>query len=237
MAGGDAASRWPRRRLRADAAAADQPRRSAQRRERTGGSGCSWRPFQPGLARRRRGASARSRCRAPPGSPTTCRARRRRSAAALGVVVEPAALRRSWSGRPPAAQLEAGHEARRGCRHACRCRRSSRRRRTAPGRCATRPASGRSPRAASVSQSCGYSTCTTRISPSAPVGHHLARLPHHRIAGVVVRQREDACRLRRPAPASVLASASVGGQRLVADHVDAGVEERLGRRRSACGWA
>ena len=54
---------------------------------------------------------------------------------------------------------------------------------------------------ASVSQSCGYSACTTRISPSSPVLHHLARLPHHRVAGVVVRQREHEAACARPASA------------------------------------
>ena len=58
---------------------------------------------------------------------------------------------------------------------------------------------------------------------------HLARLPHHRIGGVVVGQHEHLAGLldqRR----ELLGIGEVGGQRLVADDVDAGFEKRLGRR-------
>ena len=62
--------------------------------------------------------------------------------------------------------------------------------------------------------------------------HHLARVAHHRIAGVVVRQGEDAARLLDRA-CSFFASASER-QRLVADDVDAGLEE--GVVGPACRW-
>ena len=64
-----------------------------------------------------------------------------------------------------------------------------------PGRCATPPASGPCLEPL-VSQSCAYSACTTRIGPSSPAAIMLARLPHHRIAGVVVRQHEHLPRFR-----------------------------------------
>ena len=77
-----------------------------------------------------------------------------------------------------------------------------------------------------VSQSCGYSTWTTRMVPSSPA-HPRARLAHHRVAGVVVGQPEH----QTGAPHGVDQVERVvdrGGHRLVADHVDAGLEERLG---------
>ena len=78
----------PGHRVGAGAAAADQLRRLAVGREAQVVR-VLLRPLQPGLARRRPGAAARSRCRAPPGSPTACPWPRRRSAAVtLRVVVE-----------------------------------------------------------------------------------------------------------------------------------------------------
>ena len=56
-------------------------------------------------------------------------------------------------------------------------------------RCARRPACCHR-RSASASQSCGYSTCTTRILPSTPDLDQLARLPDQRIARVVVGEKE-----------------------------------------------
>ena len=75
-----------------------------------------------------------------------------------------------------------------------------------------------------ASQSWAYSTCTTRIWPSRPVGDHGARLPDHRVAGVVVGEHEERVRLGR----RLLQPLRLGerrGQRLVADHVDAALEE------------
>ena len=62
-----------------------------------------------------------------------------------------------------------------------------------------------------------------------PVGHHLPGLPDHRVAGVIVGQREDAARLVHQLGelARVLERR---GHRLVADDVDAAIEERLGGR-------
>ena len=65
--------------------------------------------------------------------------------------------------------------------------------------------------------------------PELALGHHLPRLPDHGVAGIVVRQHEDAARLLDQF--GELARILEGrGHRLVADDVDAAIEERLGRR-------
>ena len=65
---------------------------------------------------------------------------------------------------------------------------------------------------------------------------HLARLPHQRMAGVVVREAED-----EPARAHHLLQrqrvVERAGQRLVADHVDARLRGMRGRGHSAGGSA
>ena len=68
-----------------------------------------------------------------------------------------------------------------------------------------------------------------RIAPSSPLPHELARLLHHGVAGVVVGEHEDLSRLRDDR-AQFLASARSKVDRLVADDVEAGLEEKLGRR-------
>ena len=74
-----------------------------------------------------------------------------------------------------------------------------------------------------------------RISPSSPVRHHRARLPDHRIAGVVVGQHEDARRSRGDSLRQLPRLGQRRGQRLVADDVDAALRGTPWRRRSACG--
>ncbi len=59
--------------------------------------------------------------------------------------------------------------------------------------------------------------------------HHLARLPDHRVAGVVVGQHEDLAALLDQR-GELLGVGQRRGQRLVADDVDAGLEEGLRRR-------
>ena len=79
-----------------------------------------------------------------------------------------------------------------------------------------------------VSQSCGvlglHDPQVGRARPPATIARACA---DHRVAGVVVRQHEHAARLPRPA-APAPAHRRGRGQRLVADHVDAGVEEGRG---------
>ena len=188
---------------------ADQPRRLAERGVARGSSGPPA-PIRGRPSRHRRAAAGRSRCRAPPGSPTACRARRPRSAAGYGrcrrarrpgtKVVRSAAT---------SLELQAGDEAGEVDRHGCRCRRCSRRRRSASG--SVRQPACFCPVSSSrvVSQSCGYSTCTTRSVPSSPAATICARLPHHRIAGVVVGEHEHARRGSRPAAPAACASSSV----------------------------
>ena len=67
-------------------------------------------------------------------------------------------------------------------------------------------------------------------------GDHLARLPDHRIAGVVVGQAEDSP-VRSDRLARGQRVVERGGERLVADDVDAGFEEGLSRRDGADGSA
>ena len=61
--------------------------------------------------------------------------------------------------------------------------------------------------------------------------HHLARLPHHRVAGVVVRHGEDEPGLARRSVGELPRLLQRRRQRLVADDVDAGLEEGRGGRR------
>ena len=70
-----------------------------------------------------------------------------------------------------------------------------------------RPASGRRPRAASPASPGGTRPGPSRIAPSSPAATIVAGLPHHRVAGVVVRQREDAAGSRSTIRASSRASA------------------------------
>ena len=79
-----------------------------------------------------------------------------------------------------------------------------------------------------VSQSCGYSP-GPRDRAELARAHPLARLAHQRVAGVVVGQAEhEAGAPHRPHQVERVVDR--GGHRLVADHVDAGLEERLGGR-------
>ena len=70
------------------------------------------------------------------------------------------------------------------CWRGCRCRRATRRRRPAPGRRATRSASGRWPELGD-SQSVLGTRPDDADPPSSPAGDHLTRLAHHRVAAVV----------------------------------------------------
>ncbi len=70
-----------------------------------------------------------------------------------------------------------------------------------------------------VSQSCAYSTCTTRSSPSSPAAIISLRLSHERIAAVVVGDCENAPRTFRRCSTRSAASATCR-QRLVADDVE-----------------
>ena len=112
----------------------------------------------------------------------------------------------------------------------------SRRRPTAPDRCAT--------------SACFWPVCLERLGqpvlrvldlhdadrararPSATI---CPRLPHHRIAGVVVGQDEERARLSRPARASFLRVGQRRGQRLVADHMDAALAGTPSRP-AQCMW-
>ena len=88
----------------------------------------------------------------------------------------------------------------------------------------------------SVSQSCGYSACTSADVAEIAVGDHLARLPDHRIAGVIVRQHEERVALVGDL-LQLLGVGKVGGQRLVADDMDAAASGIPWRHRSAHGSA
>ena len=77
-----------------------------------------------------------------------------------------------------------------------------------------------------VSQSCTYSAWMSRIVAELALLHHLARLPHHRIAGVVVREREDLAGFFDEL-GELLRLPQRRGQRLVADDVDAALQEGL----------
>ena len=148
---------------------------------------------------RARAARAGSRCRVRPGSPTACRARRSRSAASRARCRRALGPPRSSRGRPRSPRARCPRRSRRGCRRACRCRRPRRRRPTAPDRCARRPASGPSTR---VRREPVLHVLGVHEADLAELARcdHLAGLPDHRIAGVVVREREDLARLRAPTP-------------------------------------
>ena len=171
-------------------------------------------PLEPAACCRRRAGAGCSRCRARPGSPRARRARRWRSAAA------PARCRRGGgpatkvlSSAQQLARPRARRRSRRAGTRACRCRRRSRPRPSAPGRCATRPASGRWPRAArsaSPARTRPGRRGSRRAGRPAPSARACA---HHRVAGVVVgharttrpclrRQRAEAA----SPPCSVVAS-------------------------------
>ena len=79
-----------------------------------------------------------------------------------------------------------------------------------------------------VSQSCGYSTWTRRISPRSPAANHLAHPAHERIAGVIVGERKDAPRLLDRG-LHLPGFRQRHRQRLVADDVHARFEEGVGR--------
>ena len=81
-----------------------------------------------------------------------------------------------------------------------------------------------------VSQSCAYSACTTRSVPEQAVGDHLACLPDHGIAGVVVGQHEHAAGLVHEF-GELACILKRGGQRLVADDVNAAFKECLRGRK------
>ena len=86
---------------------------------------------------------------------------------------------------------------------------------------------GRSRSSSVASQPWLYSTTTLRTSPSSPRAHHVARLAHQRVARVVVGHAEDDARARAPSHQVVRLLAGVH-ERLVADDVEARLDERLG---------
>ena len=139
---------------------------------------------------------------------------------------------RSSSGRPPAPR-SSGRLTNSARLKACVPMSPTRR----PARCAgsVRQSACFCPVASSfvVSQSCAIFHLHDADRAELAGRHHLARLPHHRVAGVVVRQDEHAVR-SPPRPRQVERVLERRGQRLVADHVDAGLQERP--RRPACMW-
>ena len=147
----------------------------------------------------------------------------------VDVVVERRPCDEARAGRRQSSRsFEPGDEARRGCRRACRCRRRSRRRRSAPDRCARPPASGPVFSSGVVSQSCGTRPGrrgSRRARPLRPSRAPAAPSDSRCSCGSARTRAPAASRERRRASC---ASASGRGQRLVADHVDAGFEERLG---------
>jgi hypothetical protein len=85
-----------------------------------------------------------------------------------------------------------------------------------------------------VSQSWMYSAWMSRMLAQFAARHHLAGLARHRVAGVVVRERERPFRISQQVQASFLASLRLAGQRLVADDVDAALQECLATGK--CMW-
>ena len=79
------------------------------------------------------------------------------------------------------------------------------------------------------SQSCGYSTCDQPELAELAGADHLPHAADQRIAGVVVGEGEDASR-RRDRRLHALGLDKRDGQRLVADDVDARLQQSVGRR-------